>query len=259
MKSWTDAELERLLTDPEHQNNPLLPALEWLQQREQVQRRQLEKLLRIADCSYGIARSQTHELLEQYDRQLRRLEKITRISDRYQHSLMELNEQLKQAAQQDPLTKLANRRLLMARLGEEVERCRRGATPFTLVMLDVDHFKRINDDFGHEMGDTALCMMAETIVQQLRGYDLCARWGGEEFLLLLPQTELERGIHIVERVMEAVRELRLTSRETVRLSISAGLAQYQLNENVDLTINRADSALIYAKKNGRDQLQIARI
>ncbi|GGB33991.1 GGDEF domain-containing protein [Oceanisphaera marina] len=258
MKPWTDADLERLLTNPEHQDNPLLPALEWLQQREQAQRKQLEKLLRIADCSDGIARSQTHELLEQYDKQLRRLEKITRISDRYQHSLMELNEQLKQAAQQDPLTKLANRRLLMARLGEEVERCRRGASPFTLVMLDADHFKRINDDFGHEMGDRALCMMAETIVQQLRGYDLCARWGGEEFLLLLPQTELEQACHIVERVMAAVRGVRLEKEEQLRLSISAGLAMYQPDENVDLTINRADAALIQAKKNGRDQLQIAR-
>ena len=258
MKPWTDADLERLLIDPEHQDNPLLPALEWLQQREQAQRKQLEKLLRIADCSDGIARSQTHELLEQYDKQLRRLEKITRISDRYQHSLMELNEQLKQAAQQDPLTKLANRRLLMARLGEEVERCRRGASPFTLVMLDADHFKRINDDFGHEMGDRALCMMAETIVQQLRGYDLCARWGGEEFLLLLPQTELEQACHIVERVMAAVRGVRLEKEEQLRLSISAGLAMYQPDENVDLTINRADAALIQAKKNGRDQLQIAR-
>lgn len=257
MKSWTDTELERLLTDPEHQNNPLLPALQWLQQREQTQRRQLEKLLRIADRSDDIARFQAHELLGQYDKQLRRLEKITRISDRYQHSLMELNEQLKQAAQQDPLTKLANRRLLMARLGEEIERCRRGSAPFTLVMLDVDHFKRINDDFGHETGDIALCMMAETIVRQLRGYDLCARWGGEEFLLLLPQTELEQATHIVKRVMEAIRALRLPKHEAVRLSISAGLAHYQLNESVDLTINRADSALIYAKKNGRDQLQIA--
>ncbi|MGB5853855.1 MAG: biofilm regulation diguanylate cyclase SiaD [Oceanisphaera sp.] len=257
MKPWTDAELERLLAEPEHQESPLLPALQWLQQREQTQRKQLEKLLRIADCSDGLARSQTQDLLGQYDKQLRRLEKITRISDRYQHNLMALNEQLKQAAQQDPLTNLANRRLLLARLGEEVERCRRGTKTFVMVMLDVDYFKRINDNFGHETGDRALCMMAETIVQQLRGYDLCARWGGEEFLLLLPETGLEQATHIVERVMAAVRALRLAKDETIRLSISAGLAIYQPDENVDFTISRADAALIQAKNNGRDQLQVA--
>ncbi len=253
----TDKELEQLLADPEHRDNPLLPALKMLLARDREQRGRLERLLRISDCSYEMARSQTHDLLHQYDRQLRRLEKITRISDHYQRNLLELNVQLKQTASRDPLTGLANRRLLMERLKEELERCRRGGAPFSLVMLDADHFKRINDLFGHDTGDRVLCMMADTISRQLRDCDLCARWGGEEFMLLLPDTGLEQASSMVERVMQAVRNLRLGEDKQIQLSVSAGLSGYRPDEEIDITINRADSALIRAKQNGRDRLQVA--
>ena len=252
----TDEELERLLADPQQRHNPLLPALEELLKRDREQRERLERLLRISDCSYDMARSQTDDLLHQYDRQLRRLEKITRISDRYQRSLLELNEQLKKAALRDPLTGLANRRLLMERLGDELERCRRGGAPFSLVMLDADHFKRINDAFGHDAGDRVLCMLADTVCRQLRGYDLCARWGGEEFMLLLPETGLEQATGMVERVMQAVRSLTLEGDRQIPLSVSAGLTSYLPDEHVDLTINRADGALLQAKHNGRDRLLV---
>ncbi|MBR9858555.1 MAG: diguanylate cyclase [Gammaproteobacteria bacterium] len=252
----TDQQLEQLLADPKLRDNPLLPVLQQLVERDKEQRERLERLLRISDSSYEMARTQTHDLLHQYDRQLRRLEKITRISDRYQRSLLELNEELKKAALRDPLTGLANRRLLMERLREELDRCRRGREPFSLVMLDADHFKRINDVFGHETGDRVLCMMADTISRQLRGYDLCARWGGEEFMLLLPETGLEQANGIVERVMQAVRSLKLAGESETLLSISAGLTVYLPDEDVDLTINRADGALFQAKNNGRDRLQV---
>ncbi|MDX1266832.1 MAG: biofilm regulation diguanylate cyclase SiaD [Oceanisphaera sp.] len=252
----TDRQLEQLLADPKLRDNPLLPVLQQLVERDKEQRERLERLLRISDSSYEMARTQTHDLLHQYDRQLRRLEKITRISDRYQRSLLELNEELKKAALRDPLTGLANRRLLMERLREELDRCRRGRAPFSLVMLDADHFKRINDVFGHDTGDRVLCMMADSISRQLRGYDLCARWGGEEFMLLLPETGLELATGIVERVMQAVRSLQLEGDSGILLSVSAGMTTYLPDEDVDLTINRADGALIQAKNNGRDRLLV---
>ena len=253
-----DAELERLLGAPEHRDNPLLPVLKALLERDREHRLRLERLLRISDCSYDLARSQTEDLLQQYDKQLRRLEKITRISDRYQRSLLELNDRLKQAALRDPLTGLANRRLLMERLEEEQERCRRGGEPFSLAMLDVDHFKRINDAFGHDVGDRVLCLLAQAIGGQLRGYDLCARWGGEEFMLLLPDTRLEQARQLVERIMEAVRGLRLADiDEQLLLTVSVGLTAYQPHEALDRTINRADGELIRAKRSGRDRLQVA--
>ncbi|PSJ44781.1 GGDEF domain-containing protein [Zobellella endophytica] len=250
--------LESLLCAPEHRDNPLLPALEVLLARDREQRARLERLLRISDCSHDVARSHTQELLQQYDKQLRRLEKITRISDRYQQNLLELNERLRQAALRDPLTGLANRRLLMARLQEEQERQRRTGEVFSLAMLDVDHFKRINDAFGHDAGDQVLCRMAGAIERQLRRYDLCARWGGEEFLILLPATPLAQARQMAERVMTAVREISLADiDEAIALTASIGLVQWRPDEGIDGTIQRADSALIQAKRNGRDRLQMA--
>jgi diguanylate cyclase (GGDEF)-like protein len=205
-----------------------------------------------------MALSQTQSLLQQYDRQLRRLEKITRISDRYQRNLLELNDRLRQAALKDPLTGLANRRLLMERLREEQERCQRGQAPFSLAMLDVDYFKRINDRHGHDVGDRVLCLLAQTIDEQLRGYDLCARWGGEEFMLLLPGTDIAQARRLSERIMARVRELRLPDLgQHARLTVSVGLAIHRSGEAVDQTIGRADSELLQAKRQGRDRLMVA--
>lgn len=255
----SDEELEQLLSDPEHQHNPLLPLVAALAERNREQRSRLERLLRISDSSYGVAVSRTQDLLQQYDRQLKRLDKITRISDRYQRNLIELNEQLRHAALRDPLTGLANRRQLTERLQEEVARCSRGQPAFALAMLDVDHFKRINDTYGHDTGDTVLCRLAETISAPLRSQDLCARWGGEEFMLLLPHTGLEQAGALLRRVITAVRGLRLETIPDLRLTVSAGLTVYRSQESLEETIRRADSELITAKQGGRDRLNMAEL
>lgn len=253
----SDEELARLLAAPEHQHNPLLPLLAALAERNREQRLRLERLLRISDSSYGLAISRNQDLLQQYDRQLKRLDKITRISDRYQRNLLELNDQLRQAAHRDPLTGLANRRQLMERLHDEQARCRRGQPAFALAMLDVDHFKRINDTYGHDTGDRVLCRLADTLAGQLRSQDLCARWGGEEFVLLLPHTAMEPAGALLKRIMTAVRELVMDDLVSLQLTISAGLAIHQASESLDDTIRRADQELIRAKQAGRDRLHVA--
>ncbi|WP_107851458.1 biofilm regulation diguanylate cyclase SiaD [Oceanimonas marisflavi] len=253
----SDEELERLLALPEHRNNPLLPLLMAVVEQNREQRIRLERLLRISDCSYGMAVSHSQDLLQQYDRQLKRLDKITRISDRYQRNLIELNEQLRHAALKDPLTGLANRRQLMERLYDEQARCRRGQPAFALVMIDVDHFKRINDGFGHDVGDQVLCRLVNMISSQLRTQDLCARWGGEEFMLLLPHTGLEPAKALLERMMTAIEQLRLDAIPELQLTVSAGLTVYHAQEPLDDTIRRADHALIRAKQSGRNRLCMA--
>ncbi|WMC09788.1 biofilm regulation diguanylate cyclase SiaD [Oceanimonas pelagia] len=253
----SEEELERLLADPAHRHNPLLPLVAALAERNREQRIRLERLLRISDSSYCVAISRNQDLLQQYDRQLKRLDKITRISDRYQRSLLELNDQLRQAALRDPLTGLANRRQLMERLHDEQARCRRGQPAFALAMLDVDHFKRINDTYGHDTGDRVLCRLAETLAGQLRTQDLCARWGGEEFVLLLPHTALEPAGALLRRIMTAVRELVVDEVPALRLTVSAGLTTHQPHETLDDTLRRADQLLIGAKNAGRDRLHLA--
>ena len=248
-----------LLADPAHQDNPLRTPLNDLFKHCESQRERLERLVRISDGYHSISHRQTLSLTEQYDKQLRRLEKLARISDRYQNSLRELSEALRDSALHDSLTGLDNRRSLMERLREETERAIRKSTPYSLAILDVDRFKSINDRFGHEAGDKALCAISEAIQRSLREYDVCGRWGGEEFLVLLPETSIESAMQVVERIrtgMEQV-QLRFSEDDTARVTASFGLTRYRLGESFSDTINRADAGLLKAKMEGRNRVVVA--
>ncbi|MCX8144970.1 MAG: biofilm regulation diguanylate cyclase SiaD [Azovibrio sp.] len=249
------AHIEALLADPAHADNPLKAPLAALFASHAAQQERLERLVRISDGYHLLTRNRSVSLAEQYDRQLRRLEKLARISDRYQNSLRELSEALKDAALRDPLTGLGNRRFLMERIKEENERANRKATPYALVILDVDHFKRINDRFGHEAGDTALSRIAQTLQETLREYDLCGRWGGEEFLILMPETPLTAAEQVAERVRQHIADLDFPffAHRTPHITVSLGLAQHQLGETYSDTLNRADCALLAAKSAGRNR------
>ena len=163
--------------------------------------------------------------------------------------------QLARLAHIDPLTGLANRRKLSEHLRQETERAKRHASRFSLAILDVDHFKRFNDVHGHEVGDRVLGELARTLQQGLREYDLCGRWGGEEFIVLLPDTALSEALAVVGRVHAGIRQCSVVQ-EGLALSITAsiGLAEYQLGESFADTLRRADNALLEAKRRGRDRI-----
>ena len=163
--------------------------------------------------------------------------------------------QLAQLAHADPLTGLANRRKLTERLKEETERAGRHGSPFSLGILDVDHFKRFNDIHGHELGDRVLAELARAMEDCLREYDVCGRWGGEEFLLLLPNTALTEALAVVHRVHTRIRQRTLTHNgKALSITASIGLAEYRVGEEFSDTLRRADSALLKAKRSGRDQV-----
>ncbi|WP_303786833.1 biofilm regulation diguanylate cyclase SiaD [Azovibrio restrictus] len=250
------AQVEALLADPAHTDNPLRAALDALFESHAAQQERLARLVRISDGYHLLSRHHSQSLAEQYDRQLRRLEKLARISDRYQNSLRELSEALKDAALRDPLTGLGNRRFLMERIKEESERAGRKDVPYSLAILDVDHFKSINDQFGHEAGDTALSRIAQAIQNAIREYDLCGRWGGEEFLILLPETPLEFARQVVERVRQGIEELDFTflKQGAPRITASLGLTLHHPGEAYSDTLNRADGALLQAKSSGRNRI-----
>jgi diguanylate cyclase (GGDEF)-like protein len=249
-----NVQIQALLADPAHQDNPLREPLAHLLACNQVHQTQLSRLIRISD-GYQILSRNHHETLEsQYDRQLRRLEKLARISDRYQNSLRELSETLREASLHDPLTNLGNRRFLMDRLTQETERANRKSSPYTLGILDVDRFKTINDRFGHEAGDTALCAISRAITGALREYDVCGRWGGEEFLIMLPETPLDFSRQIAQRVCQDIKDIRFDFMEG-SITASLGLSIYRTGERFADTLNRADAALLRAKANGRDRIE----
>ncbi|MCG2586890.1 biofilm regulation diguanylate cyclase SiaD [Massilia sp. TS11] len=250
-----DAQIQALLALDEHRSHPLYDALAALHARNQDQLTRLERITRIADGYHSLARTAEQSMAERFNRQLRQLEKLARISDRYQQQLREANIKLQEAASHDGLTGLINRRRMDEYLSSEAERSGRHAQPFALAMLDVDHFKLVNDQFGHDVGDRVLISVAQTVIDQLRDYDQCARWGGEEFMLLLPQTSLAEAIVVLERVRESIStQLVPAGSHNLSVTVSVGLTCYQPGEHVEDTVRRADQAMLESKRAGRNRL-----
>lgn len=167
-------------------------------------------------------------------------------------------EQLAYAARADPLTGLMNRRAMLEQLEYQAARFQRSDTPFTLILADLDHFKSINDTFGHDSGDQALIEVAEQLKAGLRAQDLVARWGGEEFLVLLPDTDLEGGLVVAEDLREGIAAHAITiGEETLRLTLSLGVAGYRTDQSLNGCIKAADTALYRAKVQGRNRVVAA--
>jgi diguanylate cyclase (GGDEF)-like protein len=157
----------------------------------------------------------------------------------------------------DSLTGLANRKHLMETLEAEIERCRRYRRPLALAMIDIDHFKRFNDTFGHLAGDEVLRRLAVIFRASLRSADFAARYGGEEFLIVLPETDAATAGEIAERIRARV-AAESAQRDAVapRITISAGIAAASGDEDLEVLIHKADAALYRAKEAGRDRVEI---
>lgn len=152
----------------------------------------------------------------------------------------------------DSLTGIANRRKGTEALETEVARSSRYGNRLCLVLFDVDHFKAVNDRHGHGMGDRVLAGVAGAAVAVLRPVDLAARWGGEEFLVILPETEIEGGMAAAEKIRRAVGGLRFEG--GLAVTVSAGVAAYRPDESADGLVERADAAMYQAKSQGRDRV-----
>jgi diguanylate cyclase (GGDEF)-like protein len=155
----------------------------------------------------------------------------------------------------DELTSLANRRHMNEVLGAEERRERGGGQPVCIALLDIDFFKSVNDRYGHGGGDAVLRTFAATAREALRGGDVLARWGGEEFLLMLPNTALAEATPVLQRMAERVRAMRIGELDReLTVTFSAGLAERSGDEPFADTISRADRALYIAKASGRNQV-----
>ena len=171
--------------------------------------------------------------------------------------LSEANTQLAQTARLDPLTGLLNRRGFTDEVQAEIERFFRNGRPFSLVLADVDHFKSFNDDFGHACGDHVLVRLAATLKQRLRDVDRIGRWGGEEFILLLPETDVDGAVILAENLRESVSgNLFEFAGQRHRITMTFGVAGYRKGESLDSCIARADTALYHGKERGRDRVMI---
>ena len=164
-------------------------------------------------------------------------------------------EELFKAATTDPLTRIPNRRWFTERATDEIEFSRRHQRPLCVVMLDVDHFKKINDTYGHPIGDLVLSALAGVLHEQKRTEDLLCRYGGEEFILLLRETQLPQAEVFCNRLRTAVESFAFRWGEVkVLVTVSMGVAAYRTDDALESLIRRADEALYGAKQNGRNRV-----
>jgi diguanylate cyclase (GGDEF)-like protein len=163
-------------------------------------------------------------------------------------------EQLEELSMKDPLTQALNRRSFLEKAQAEMARASRYRTPACLLLFDIDHFKAVNDIHGHCAGDSVLSEVARTVRENIRGADLFARWGGEEFLILSPQTGTAGMASLAEKLREAIATLSFPGEFTVTASF--GVTRHLPGESWDLFLQRCDRALYQAKREGRDRVVI---
>jgi diguanylate cyclase (GGDEF)-like protein len=201
------------------------------------------------------------EMTRNYDVAVRRLEGLLAEKERLSKELLEANAQLSRLASTDGLTGLANKRAFEEALLRDLSRADRDHTWLTIVMSDIDHFKHVNDTYGHPTGDEVLRQVGNAFGSKLRGGDLAARYGGEEFILILPGSNAVGGKIAAERLRRAIEALTLIGPSgqfavTASFGVASVCGPGCAGKLVDL-IGRADSALYAAKRGGRNRVHAA--
>ena len=171
----------------------------------------------------------------------------------FQSRYYEVNQKLQQQATQDPMTGLLNRRGFNNEVSRQLDTVERENIPLSIVLIDIDFFKKINDKYGHDVGDICLKELAECLQKTIRRTDSAARFGGEEFILLLPNTDIEAAARLAEKVRLTVEQAIFN--EKLRMTVTAGVAQYFPSEIIEQTTKRADVALYRGKESGRNKVE----
>jgi diguanylate cyclase (GGDEF)-like protein len=177
------------------------------------------------------------------------------VSFYFRRASTQAEQRMESMAHTDALTGLLNRRSMEQRLREAAQGFQRTGRPFCVVMADVDHFKRINDLYGHEAGDRVLRAVAALLSDRLRAHDAVARWGGEEFLLLLPETDVDAARDVADR-LRATAEARLSEGAAIdqNVTLTFGVAAFDRPMRVDACLKKADEALYAGKASGRNRV-----
>lgn len=176
---------------------------------------------------------------------------------RQARELQEAVDTVKQMATSDMLTGALNRRMMTELAENELKLIERSGAPMCIALIDIDHFKHVNDHFGHHAGDAVLRSMAQHAQGQIRQVDKFSRWGGEEFLVMLPSISAVEGMNAIERLRQSVERLEIPGYPQLHVTFSAGVAQAKMGESLEQLIERADEALYEAKRQGRNRSLLA--
>jgi diguanylate cyclase (GGDEF)-like protein len=167
----------------------------------------------------------------------------------------EYSQQLEQLVIRDSMTNLYTHAFVLARLSEEIEKATRYDRPLSIIMLDLDHFKQVNDTYGHPFGDEVLVKFSQMIQSTIRSVDIAARYGGEEFLILLPETDPQAASSFARRLSTIVPKIQLST--DVCITVSGGLTQFLPGDTPDSMVARADTLLYEAKNEGRNRIKLS--
>jgi len=203
------------------------------------------------------------------------LEEFTRLSDCYKKLLLRMNrvsvenEQLKTelvnmvrsldlASRIDGMTGLANRRDIMEKIDREATRSQRHQHPFTILLINIDDFKKVNDTHGYNTGDDVLVEIARVLKSCVRNEDICARWGGEEFLILLPETAAESSLPVANKILVAMSRTEFKANKPgIHITVSIGVCEHNPSQTVQESMVRVHQALLQAKRAGKNRYLFA--
>jgi diguanylate cyclase len=199
----------------------------------------------------------TNKMLEQNEKLEDELNQSSKVMEELRRDL----ELVRREALTDGLTGLSNRKSFDAEIERMVNEAQKEESTISILMLDIDHFKSFNDNYGHQIGDQVLRLLARTLTEGIKGKDRAFRYGGEEFVILLPETNLTSAVAVANSLRKALASKdvinRASGEKLGRISMSIGAAEYFDKESVESLIERADSALYTAKQNGRNQVAAA--
>lgn len=174
------------------------------------------------------------------------------------HKLQKAYEELEIAARTDSLTRLSNRRDMMEKIKYEKKKTDRSGDPFALILADIDNFKAFNDRYGHDCGDYVLVAAGEILRGRVRKQDTAARWGGEEFLLLLPETESEGARIVAASIQQALEEATMTyNQQAIRVTLTFGVSICRQGSDIDQCLKAADEALYQGKYGGKNRIVVS--
>lgn len=228
---------------------------------------QSRQFLEIAGTSAEDLKNAFAGLVDEYGKLLRLISKITHVGDANQRKLFQAYDQIERQkealseaytkmellAHTDPLTQLSNRRDFLQKFQNELHRFERSQKPFSVIMADIDHFKQFNDRYGHDCGDFVLQRTAEILRDSLRKQDLICRWGGEEFILLLPDSSHNGALIVAENLRRRISEYSCDYKDfTVSITMTFGVCCYEYSLSIDGCIKKADQALYHGKQDGRN-------
>lgn len=226
--------------------------------KENEESRRFEQIISAAQFAGNPLLPAFTRLYEQYKKLEHQVEAAARENKRCKTQLVEMSRSLELTTRVDIMSGLANRRDILGKIEQEFSRAYRHQRTFSVILADIDDFKRVNDSHGFNLGDEVLVEIANVLKSCLRSEDVCARWGGEEFLLLLPETTVEGAETVAQKICQsiAMTEFRV-NKPGVRVTISLGVCGYTQEQTTFECIAKAEQALLKAKQSGKNQYILA--